>query len=235
MNVDIPGTGKRKRKDPQPSATFDRSTLGNGKRYDTGRQVDAQNPNCLFEHGRQIEVIDHQKDDTNSLVNVVDRPAEKIDEVDYGQMSRISEVYKLRRKTKRLEKTLSESREKIKMLEAENMAYKDDLFRYQPAIQISESEISQRYEDLSGCISAWVDHEVRHFDEEWNAIYGEYPPNCLLFSCDPRIPDGNCFLDTYSEHGGECLVRSAIHCLLQRKLFDNNDILFAVSGKEEDL
>lgn len=235
VDVDVENMGKRKRKASQSHVIVGGSTSGNGKSCNTRRQVEAQNQNRSLEVGRQIDVIDHQKDDIDSQSDVIDRLAEGNDEIDHRQRSKISEFYKLEQKTKGLEKRLSESREKIKALEAQNTAYKDDLFRYQPATQLSESEISQRYENLSDRILAWVDHEIRQFDEEWKAIYGEYPPNCLLFSCDQRIPKGAYFLETYSEHGGEFLLRSAIHCLLQRKLFDNEDVLFAVSGKEEDL
>ncbi|KAL9609804.1 MAG: hypothetical protein Q9167_005458 [Letrouitia subvulpina] len=215
MDADFEVSSKRKRPNTQPTIKFgDRLTFNNQERSEQFPKwkIEEQNRYLMLELQRQKDIINHQKDDIKCLKDVRERLEEDNVDIDKKQKSTNSEIYKLRLLKRNVENRLEESKDKIRALESENRAFKDDLFRLQPAAQISESDISQRYMDLSERISSWIECEIRLYEKQWSATHDGFPSNSVLFSCG-GLPGGAHFLKTFPNFGGEHLLRSAIHYL----------------------
>ncbi|MCJ1427055.1 hypothetical protein MMC29_004958 [Sticta canariensis] len=95
---------------------------------------------------------------------------------------------------------------------------KDNLFRLQPIIQLTDSDISKQYETLCQQVSSWVDDGISRFEDKHG-----YHAN------DAIITDGvnthiRRLLDS-APAAGEYLVSTAIHQHIQGRFFGGNVIL----------
>ena len=125
--------------------------------------------------------------------------------------------------------TLQESNMK---LEKELQACKDDLFRMQPANQIPDSTIKQRYEDLDNRICDWIDSEISHYTDKWQRKHPGTQPKLFHHNGNAELRG---FLRQYPDTGGEHVIRRMIHRYLQEALFTDHVILFSLGPDDTQL
>ena len=99
-------------------------------------------------------------------------------------------------------------RTKVMTLQQELEACRDDLFRLQPLLQISDTEILKGYGSLSEQIQNWIDEEIRNFEK----IHPEVPTDKFFLVAEHS--DIARLLKKYP-NTGEYLVRHRIHRCLQ--------------------
>ena len=114
-----------------------------------------------------------------------------------------------------------EQLQKLKSIQhRELQTCKDNLFRLQPIIQLTDSDILKKYEDLCQHVSSWVDHELSKFEDKDG------------HANDATITDGGnaCFrrILNSSPAAGEYLIAMVIHQHIQRYFFGKNVILFGL-------
>ena len=131
------------------------------------------------------------------------------------------EAWKLREKSEiqKLQLTISKLREELE-------ACKDDLFRVQPIIYTSDTEILNRYENISQQIWSWVDAEISIAEANTKS-------NTKLFS-----DGGNTYIASLFHAGlniGEYLLVATIHYYLVEKLFGTAIYLFGVPSDLVDI
>lgn len=100
---------------------------------------------------------------------------------------------------------------------------KDNLFRLQPIIQLTDSDILIQYETLCQQVSSWVDHEISRLEDN-NGYLGNDTKTII----DGGTPCIRRFLISAPE-AGEYLVSTVIHANIQRVFFGENEILFGLS------
>lgn len=97
---------------------------------------------------------------------------------------------------------------------------KDNLFRLQQIIQLTDSDILKNYEALCQQVSSWVDDEVSKFEDKDG------------HANDATITDGGnaCFrrLLNSAPAAGEYLISTLIHDYIQHHFFGENVILFGL-------
>ncbi|KAL8837779.1 MAG: hypothetical protein Q9170_002397 [Blastenia crenularia] len=143
------------------------------------------------------------------------------------------DIKTLRDETVRLKAELVKARGSIDGLKEENNNLTRDLLKTQPSSQLSDSRIQDSYEQLYQGISAWVDTEVTTFEDEWKKIHGDdQEPKSFKYS---GVNDHDVFLKCGYKLGGEYLVASILHSQLQKILFDDDSIFFALDQSQDSL
>lgn len=113
-------------------------------------------------------------------------------------------------------------RESLAASEREKQACQDDLFRLQPRTQVSDTEISQEFEELCLHIISWIDKEIEISEKKRSQVRFVH-----MFSAG-RDPNGTQLLRDHPE-AGEYLVRYMIHHLLLTDVFAEKVYLFGLS------
>lgn len=106
---------------------------------------------------------------------------------------------------------------------------KDNLFRLQPVVQLSDSEILKQYETLCQLVSNWVDDEISRFEDKFGTAAHD----------TQVIVDGGSIavkklLDKVPG-AGEYLLGSVIHTKIQQAFFGENVVLFGLHPNDASL
>lgn len=109
----------------------------------------------------------------------------------------------------------------LQEMSSELQTCKDNLFRLQPIIQLTDSDISKQFETLCQRISSWVENEIFTFEDK----HGDH-------TNDATITDGGNtrirrFLNS-TPAAGEYLVSMLIHQHIQSDFFGEKVILFGL-------
>ena len=119
----------------------------------------------------------------------------------------------------------SVSQDRIAALDRELQACKDDLFRVQPMSQVPDSTIAQSFASLDDRICDWTETQISRFMDKWQDKHHGDQPKLFGHGADPTTKR---FLARYPDTGGEYMVRSIIHCYLQKYLFGHKLLLFGL-------
>ena len=161
------------------------------------------------ELSRLIQMSEEQQLYVNALQGSNDQKDSKVQEL---------EKYRIQ-----LETNLSEQRNAIFLKNAELQKCKDDLFRLQPMVQPTDSELCDEFDGLCNRIVDWVDTELVAFD---NGPHGSGYP--LAARGDPDI---KALLENKNDLA-EHILASTIHRFIQSGLFRSEVVLFGLSPKE---
>ena len=123
-----------------------------------------------------------------------------------------------------IERRVEQLQEMSSIQHHELQTCKDNLFRLQPIIQLTDSDISKQYETLCQQVSSWVDDEISRFEDKHG-----YHTN------DATVTDGGNTrirrLLNSAPAAGEYLFSTVIHQHIQRQFFGENVILFGLYPK----
>lgn len=142
-----------------------------------------------------------------------------------GQILRISndsEIQALMELLANREKDLEQLQKTSSLQYRELQTCKDNLFRLQPIIQLTDSEILKQYETLCQQVSNWVDSEISKFEDK-----SGYPGNDTSTITDGGNTRFKRLLNSASG-AGEYLLSAVIHANIQRNFFGENVILFGL-------
>ena len=117
-------------------------------------------------------------------------------------------------------------RDRIAVLDRELQACKDDLFRMQPMSQVPDSTIAQRFESLDDQICNWIETQISHFMDEWQAKHDGDQPKLFDHNGDRTTKH---FLAYYPDTGGEYMIRSIVHYYIQKYILGDGILLFGLS------
>ena len=121
----------------------------------------------------------------------------------------------------KLAQDLHETREHLAASQQELRACKDDLFRLQPVVRVTDADLSRDFESLCQRIDDWIEGEVSLFEDAHpNAKPGQ------MFSAVGSL-ELNKFMQKHSEFG-EYYVRNIIHHHLQEIMFGREVFLFGI-------
>lgn len=134
-----------------------------------------------------------------------------------------SEIQALMERQARTKRELAQLRKTSSIQHRELQTCKDSLFRLQPIIQMSDSEILKQYETLCQQVSNWVDNEISKVEDR----YG-YHGNDARIITDGGIAHIKHLLNNAPE-AGEYLIGAAIHTEIQRSFFGEDMILFGLT------
>lgn len=145
-----------------------------------------------------------------------------------AKLDRLKAKLRWNKRQKRvLQKDNQVLRNRNAILKKELQACKDDLFRMQPASQITDSTIAQNFESLDDAINDWIDTEIARFTDKWQSKHGNTEPKLFHHNDDPALID---FLLKYPDTGGEYVIRYEIHRCLQEALFGDDTILVGLQA-----
>ena len=145
---------------------------------------------------------------------------------------------KLQAENGRVEEIARKTHLKLQAKEEELQKCKDELFALQPLSPISDAQIGHEWERLCGAITQWIDDQaggmgslqselkrLRQRDEFSDTVdlyWGADRQELALRSS--RYPD---IIDV--------LIRYNIHCLLEKRVFDESVYMFGLGGRSAEL
>ncbi|KAL9010692.1 MAG: hypothetical protein Q9173_004400 [Seirophora scorigena] len=135
-----------------------------------------------------------------------------------------AENKRLTEQLKAFERKATESTEANEML-------KIDLLKQQPASQLPDSELVEKYEQLHEAVSAWVNDEVGIIDAAWRKQNGCRAQ--LNQFRDGGVPNHRQFLGDDYRLGGEYLLESLVEQELYNALFSDKAMFFGLDKLEQ--
>lgn len=132
----------------------------------------------------------------------------------------------LREKNLEAEQDMEQFRLHANVLQHELQACKDDLFRLQPIVQVTDAEIVKQFDHVCEQVSSWVDEEISSYERRAGALETD---TCLVLDC------GNLEIKAMLQknpQASEYLPGSLIHGHLQRMVLGKHVYLFGLSQKE---
>jgi len=131
--------------------------------------------------------------------------------------------------TSNLTKTIAAADKKMRSLQQgleasqrDLQACRDDLFRFQPAAQVPDSNIAKDYDLLCHEVTNWIDEEIVAFEKST-----QYTKSEQLFSA-PEGSEVAVLLDEYPE-SGEHLISYLVHSCLVEAIFGESVYLLGLS------
>ncbi|KAL9604642.1 MAG: hypothetical protein Q9219_000362 [cf. Caloplaca sp. 3 TL-2023] len=143
--------------------------------------------------------------------------------IDYRQKT--NDILNLETTTSLMRQELDSVRLQKDVLEQQLQACRDDLYRMQATAEVPDSVITQAYDDLYQHIASWVEGEVGRFEED--SRNNRHVKSTDLFG-HGDMRQVHQFLSTYSESGGEYLVRCVLQALLQEEFFGKDILLLGL-------
>lgn len=132
----------------------------------------------------------------------------------------------LREKNLEAEQNMEQFRLHANVLQHELQACKDDLFRLQPMVQVTDSQIVNQFDHVCEEVSSWVDEEISSYERRAGALE---TGTCLVLDCGN--PEIKTMLQKHPQ-ASEYLLGSVIHQHLQRRVLGKHVYLFGLSQEE---
>ncbi|KAL8961016.1 MAG: hypothetical protein Q9193_002369 [Seirophora villosa] len=144
----------------------------------------------------------------------------------------VANLKALKAENKRLTEQLEASERKATKSTEANEMLKIDLLKQQPASQLPDSEVVEKYEQLYEAVSAWVNDEVDIFDAAWRKQNGCRAQ--LNQFQDGGVPNHRQFLGEDYRLGGEYLLESLVHQEIHDALLSDRNKFFGLDDLERN-
>ncbi|KAL8637657.1 MAG: hypothetical protein Q9226_009097 [Calogaya cf. arnoldii] len=205
----MPPTAKQA---PRSRRTREKQDPEIGKRLKTAAYVKS-----IKDHERQLYELETRTDE--------------LQDAETGYNTKLRQLEGLRVQKQQLIAEINARKAENQKMSALNGNLTVDLLRHQPASQLADSQIVERYEKLHANLSSWVDTQIqRFFDQAKEENDGRYADGGIFRH--GGVPEYVAFLEAYPEYGGEYLVVSEVHLQLYDHLFKDDNMVFALLGDE---
>ena len=197
----------------------------------------ANNPREELEKAREEnqslrEGLKYRESEANEILR---RENEK-----YNQLYKTTttQLEKLRAEKAKVEEIARKTHLKLQAKEEELQKCKDELFDLQPPSQISDVQIGNEWERLCGNITRWIDDQGDGMGSLYSELkrlkqMDEFTETVALYWGDDR--------QELAHHANrypyiiDVLIRYNIHCLLEKRIFDESVYMFGLRHKSAEL
>ncbi|KAI4116637.1 MAG: hypothetical protein LQ345_002982 [Seirophora villosa] len=165
-----------------------------------------------------MKIIDRFKSDATKFTNNIEKEQDSADsrlielqQAEIKATRNVANLKALKAENKRLTEQLEAFERKATESTEANEMLKIDLLKQQPAGQLPDSEVVEKYEQLYEAVSAWVNDEVGIFDAVWHHRQ---------------------FLGDHYRLGGEYLLESLAHQEIHDALLSDRNKFFGLDELE---
>ncbi len=149
-----------------------------------------------------------------------------------------TQLEKLRAEKAKVEEVARKTHLKLQAKEEELQKCKDELFDLQPPSQISDVQIGNEWERLCGNITRWIDDQAGGMGSLYSELkrlrqMDEFTDTVALYWGDDR--------QELAHHANrypyitDVLIRYNIHCLLEKRIFDESVYMFGLRHRSAEL